>query len=101
MTTTRTPAPETDEIRREPATEPEGTAPPSLGKRFFNARTLFSFGLGFAIIGFLFTRVQIDVGAILDWVRQANPAWLALGFIAFYATFPIRALRWRRLLDNV
>lgn len=74
---------------------------PSLGKRFFNLRTLISFGLGFAIMGFLFTRVQIDVGAILDWVRQANPAWLALAVVAFYATFPIRAYRWRRLLDNV
>jgi glycosyltransferase 2 family protein len=74
---------------------------PSLGERFFNARTLLSFGLGFAILAFLFTRVQIDVGAILDWVRQANPALLAVAFVAFYATFPVRAVRWRRLLDNV
>src|SRR6185436_12111757 len=66
-----------------------------------NVRTLVSFALGFAILGFLFTRVQIDVGAILDWVRQANPALLAGAAVAFYATFPIRALRWRRLLGNV
>src|SRR5258708_4356536 len=72
-----------------------------LGERFFNLRTLLSFGLGFLILAFLFTRVQIDVGAILDRVRQANPALLALAFLAFYATFPVRALRWRRLLDNV
>jgi glycosyltransferase 2 family protein len=74
---------------------------PSLGARFFNPRTLISFLLGFAILAFLFTRVQIDVAAILDWVRQANPWLLALAFIAFYATFPVRALRWRRLLGNV
>src|ERR1700736_4619144 len=74
---------------------------PSLGKRFFNLRTLLSFGLGFAILAFLATRVQIDVGAILDWVRQGNPWVLLLAFLAFYATFPVRALRWRRLLDNV
>jgi glycosyltransferase 2 family protein len=74
---------------------------PSLGRRFFNLRTLLSFALGFAILAFLFTRVQIDVGAILDWVRQANPALLLLAFVAFYATFPVRALRWRRLLNNV
>ncbi len=74
---------------------------PSLGKRFFNVRTLLSFGLGFAIIAFLFTRVQIDVGAIFDRVRQANPWILLLALIANYATFPVRALRWRRLLDNV
>jgi uncharacterized protein (TIRG00374 family) len=79
----------------------ESGKPPSLGKRFFNLRTLFSFGLGFAILAFLVTRVQIDVGAIVGWVRQANPALLLLAFVAFYLTFPVRALRWRRLLDNV
>jgi glycosyltransferase 2 family protein len=93
-----------------PTEEPRGVVvaedvdqagPPSLGKRFFNLRTLLSFGLGFAILAFLFTRVQIDVGAILDRVRQANPLLLVLAVIAFYATFPVRALRWRRLLDNV
>ncbi|HLZ30559.1 MAG TPA: lysylphosphatidylglycerol synthase transmembrane domain-containing protein [Chloroflexota bacterium] len=84
-----------------PISEAEVARPPSLGKRFFNLRTLLSFALGFAILGFLATRVQIDVGAILGWVRQANPWLLVLAFLAFYATFPIRALRWRRLLDNV
>jgi glycosyltransferase 2 family protein len=74
---------------------------PALGERFFNFRTLLSFGLGFAILGFLFTRVQIDVAAILDWVRQANPFVLAVAFVGFYATFIVRAYRWRRLLDNV
>ena len=73
---------------------------PPLAERFFNVRTLLSFSLGFGILVFLFTRVQIDVGAILDWVRQANPWLLAAAFVAFYATFPVRAIRWRRLLDN-
>ena len=87
---------------REPETiETETARPPALGRRFFNVRTLISFVLGFAILAFLFTRVQIDVGAILGWVRQANPVFLVLAFLAFYATFPVRAVRWRRLLDNV
>jgi uncharacterized protein (TIRG00374 family) len=73
---------------------------PSLASRFFNLRTLISFALGFAIIIFLFTRVQIDVSAILDRVRQANPALLILALIAYYITFPARALRWGRLLRN-
>ncbi len=88
----------TTDARKVEAEEPR---PPSLGKRFFNFRTLLSFGLGFAILAFLFTRVQIDVGAILEWVRQANPWLLLAAFVAFYATFPVRAIRWRRLLDNV
>jgi len=79
----------------------ETSAAPSLGRRFFNLRTLLSFGLGFAILAFLFTRVQIDVGAIVDRVRQANPWVLVLALLVFYVTFPIRAVRWRRLLDNV
>jgi uncharacterized protein (TIRG00374 family) len=80
---------------------PETSSAPSLSQRFFNVRTLLSFGLGFAIIAFLFTRVQIDVGAIIDRVRQANVWLLALALLVFYTTFPIRAVRWRRLLDNV
>jgi glycosyltransferase 2 family protein len=91
-----------EETEPRPSTaEVEESQPPSLSRRFFKPRTLLSFALGFAILAFLFTRVQIDVGAILDWVRQANPALLLLAFLAFYATFPVRALRWRRLLDNV
>jgi uncharacterized protein (TIRG00374 family) len=80
--------------------EVDTSAVPSLSQRFFNVRTLLSFGLGFAILAFLFTRVQIDVGAILDRVRQANPVLLVVALVVFYTTFPVRALRWRRLLDN-
>jgi uncharacterized protein (TIRG00374 family) len=96
---TRAPAETTE--RTVELNEVDSAAAPSLGQRFFNFRTLLSFALGFAILAFLFTRVQIDVGAILDRVRQANPLLLVLAVLVFYATFPIRALRWRRLLDNV
>jgi uncharacterized protein (TIRG00374 family) len=99
--TTRAPTEDVAEVRGISRDAPETTKEPALGKRFFNFRTLLSFGLGFAILAFLFTRVQIDFGAILDWVRQANPALLVVAFIAFYATFPVRAFRWRRLLNNV
>ena len=75
------------------AAEVETTAAPALAERFFNVRTLLSFALGFAILVFLFTRVQIDVGAIVDWVRQANPLLLVAAFFAFYVTFPVRAVR--------
>jgi uncharacterized protein (TIRG00374 family) len=81
--------------------EVDESSPPSLGRRFFIVRTLLSFGLGFAILAFLITRSKIDVGATLDVVRQTNPFLLLAAFVVFYATFPVRALRWRRLLDNV
>jgi glycosyltransferase 2 family protein len=101
--TTRAP---TEEAAEQPddtvnVQEVDTSGAPSLGKRFFNLRTLLSFALGFAILAFLFTRVQIDVGAILDRIRQANPWLLVAALLVFYATFPLRALRWRRLLDNV
>ncbi|MBV9132071.1 MAG: flippase-like domain-containing protein, partial [Chloroflexi bacterium] len=96
---TRAPAEEAEHVVE--VAEVETATAPSLGQRFFNVRTLLSFGLGFAILAFLFTRVQIDVGAILDRVRQANVFILAVALLVFYTTFPIRAVRWRRLLDNV
>jgi len=80
--------------------EAEEVKAPALGKRFFNLRTLISFGLGFGILAFLATRVQIDVASILDRIASANPVLLTVAVLAFYATFPIRALRWRRLLGN-
>jgi uncharacterized protein (TIRG00374 family) len=97
---------QTEEAAEEPertveVNEIDASAAPSLSQRFFNVRTLLSFGLGFAILAFLFTRVQIDVGAIVDRVRQANPWLLLVALFVFYTTFPIRAVRWRRLLDNV
>jgi glycosyltransferase 2 family protein len=95
---TDAPEPESQAVA---VSDSEANKAPALGKRFFNARTLISFALGFGIIAFLFTKVQIDVGAILDWIKQANPAFLVLAFVAFYATFPVRAWRWRRLLNNV
>ncbi len=74
---------------------------PSLAGRFFNARTFVSFAFGFGILLFFFTRAEVDVTAILDRVRQANVGLLALALLTFYSTFPVRALRWRRLLQNV
>jgi len=82
------------------AAQAAGDEAPSLGRRFFNVRTLISFALGFAILVFLFTRVQIDVAGILERVRQANLLFLALAVVAYYGTFPMRALRWGRLLRN-
>jgi uncharacterized protein (TIRG00374 family) len=76
----------------------EDVKAPALGRRFLNVRTFVSFGLGFAILAFLATRVQIDIGGIIDRVASANPLLLIAAVVSFYATFPIRALRWRRLL---
>jgi uncharacterized protein (TIRG00374 family) len=80
--------------------ENEDVKAPALAQRFLNVRTFVSFGLGFAILAFLATRVQIDIGGIAERVSTANPLLLGGALAAFYATFPIRAFRWRRLLGN-
>lgn len=46
------------------------------------------------------SRLQIDLGDVWSALRRANPWLLALGFLAYYATFPVRAARWRLLLLN-
>lgn len=63
-------------------------------------RTLISFVVAILIIVFVFRNNQIDVGAIITQVQQINPWLYLLAFVSFYATFPIRALRWQFLLRN-
>ena len=75
--------------------------PDPLARRFFNLRTLASFLLGLALLAFVLPRMNIEFGGIWARLSQAN-IWLylfALGF--YYLTFPVRALRWRKLLRNV
>lgn len=61
-----------------------------------------TFLLGLAILYLVYRR-----GFGLRWdelwtnVASANAALLVLAFALFYSSFPIRALRWRALLENV
>jgi uncharacterized membrane protein YbhN (UPF0104 family) len=72
----------------------------SLGKSLRNPRTLISFGLAIAIIVFALRGLNIDIADVWQYMRGAN-LWLLLsGFLIFYCTFPLRALRWRMLLVN-
>ena len=72
----------------------------SLGRRFFNVQTLASFAIAFAILFFLVTRVSIDVWGTARAIAGANPWYYLLALASFYLIFPIRALRWRRMLRN-
>jgi uncharacterized protein (TIRG00374 family) len=72
----------------------------SLWQRLRSPRTLISFGLAIAIIVFVFRGLEIDVSQTWQYMRTANPWLLLLGLGVFYTTFPLRALRWRLLLDN-
>jgi len=72
--------------------------PDPLGRRFFNLRTLASFAVGLVILGFVIGRSSEGV---LENLTRANPLYYLAALALYYLTFPIRALRWRKLLRNV
>jgi glycosyltransferase 2 family protein len=74
---------------------------PSLGRRFASRRTLLSFVLAFALIAFFVSRLDPAVlAAAWAQIQQADWRLYALAILAYYAAFPIRAVRWRVLLRN-
>jgi uncharacterized protein (TIRG00374 family) len=92
----------TDSPDRQLADEPT-PAPTdvSLRSRLLNIRTIGSLLFG-ALLLFLLFRVvfgdQFDWGEVGRRIAQANPAFLLLAFLAYYATFPLRGFRWRYVL---
>ncbi|MCU0494628.1 MAG: flippase-like domain-containing protein [Chloroflexaceae bacterium] len=72
----------------------------SLWERLRSPRTLISFALAIAIVVFAFRGLDINLAQTWEYIRGANPWLLLAGLTVFYCTFPLRALRWRMLLDN-
>lgn len=75
----------------------------SLRRRLLNVRTIGSLLFGVVLL-FLLTRVIIspsfDWGEVLRLIGQADLGFLALAFVAYYATFPLRGYRWRYILGR-
>jgi glycosyltransferase 2 family protein len=73
----------------------------SLRRRLLNLRTIGSLAFGLLLL-FLLFRVAFgegfDWGEVVSLIGQANPAFLLLAFLAYYATFPLRGFRWRYVL---
>ena len=78
----------------------DAAAEVSLSRRFWTPQTLVSFAIAFAVLVLLFTRVQIDVQATTRAVLSADPAYYLLALGVYYLVFPVRGLRWRRMLLN-
>lgn len=76
-------------------------APVSLEKRFFSVRTLVSFGVAFALLYFVFRKMDLNVGEIIGHIASANPVLYLLALLVYYTTFLVRSLRWKLLLENV
>jgi uncharacterized protein (TIRG00374 family) len=72
----------------------------SLGERMRSPQTIASFAVAFAIILFVFWRLDINFSDVWLQIRNANPLYLLLAFAAYYGSFPIRALRWQLILQN-
>jgi uncharacterized protein (TIRG00374 family) len=74
----------------------------SLARRFLNLRTIGSIVFGVAMLALLFKVVlNIDLGETWRQISGANPLFLLLATLSYYATFPLRGLRWRFVLSQV
>lgn len=103
MAVTVPPAPSDDSERE---ADPEITAEEEvpqrvdLGRRFANWRTLASFVFALAILIIALKKSGVTLSDLQDNLRTVNPGLYLLGFIVYYASFPIRTLRWRLLMRN-
>ncbi len=93
-------------MRDEPAAPSNGDAIPardvSLARRVFNLRTIGSLVFGVALLVLLFRVVlKIDPAAIWERITSADPGLLLLAMLAYYATFPLRGLRWSFVMGRV
>jgi uncharacterized protein (TIRG00374 family) len=87
------------ETQPAPAVGP-ATGTVSLGRRFFNIKTLLSFLLGIAILFTLFRVTGANLAEIVEQLRQVDPRIYAMAVVCYVLTFPFRGLRWQRLLAN-
>ena len=72
----------------------------SLGRRFFDYRTLISFVVAFGLLFLVFERLDVDFYQTWALITGCNPLFYALAFVSYYLTFPLRAWRWRLLLES-
>ncbi len=82
---------------------PSDAAPleePALGRRFLRPRTLISFVVGLAIVGFILSRMNIDVTGSLAIIRRANWVLYVTAILVYYTVFVSRGWRWRVMLEN-
>jgi uncharacterized membrane protein YbhN (UPF0104 family) len=67
-------------------------------ERLRSPRTIASFVIAIVLVVVLFKRLNIDIAAVWRAITGANPAYVLLGFAAYFLAFPVRAARWRALL---
>jgi len=70
-----------------------------LKEKFFNIKTLLAFIASFAMLYFLFTK--LDFPELIKILKNANILYVLLALVIYFTVFPIIALRWQILLRNV
>jgi uncharacterized protein (TIRG00374 family) len=71
----------------------------SLGRRLRQRRTILSLLVPIILLVLVFrVALNVDLGELAAGVSRANPLLLLAAFTVFYAGFPLRGLRWARLL---
>lgn len=73
----------------------------SLRKRLLNWRTIVPLVIVIGLLIYLAQKAHINPAQTWATVKQANLLFFLVAFLIYYASFPLRALRWRILLQNV
>jgi glycosyltransferase 2 family protein len=84
-----------------PPDEPIPEREVSLTRRVLNWRTIGSLIFAIVLLALTFRTLGVNLGDTIDLILSANVGLLALAFAAYYATFPVRAFRWRYILAKV
>jgi len=71
----------------------------SLRSRLLDKKTLISFAVAIIILYLLFS--QVDFGVLIENMISADPFLYMAAFLVYYASFPLRGLRWNYLLNNI
>ncbi len=88
--------------QRDTETEPEITREQlSIGKRLLNWRTILPLVIAIALLIYAAQKLNINPQQTWNTIRHANPLFYLAAFLVYYLSFPVRAIRWRILLENV
>lgn len=72
----------------------------SIARRLFNWRTIVPLAIVIFALVYLARAANINPQQTWSTIRTANIAFFLAAFLIYYLSFPIRALRWRLLLEN-
>ena len=83
------------------ATTPPASESKSWVRRLLNVRTAISFLIGLAVLVAVVRAAGVNLDVTWTSITNANPWFYLLAIGSYVCTFPVRGLRWRRLLGNV